>query len=392
MSTTRETVSQMSMLLTEQINEAWLAAYPPEAKKELRTFTSQEAGDLIGITSGRLRQMELSGELPPVERDQRGRSYTLTDINRFRRFLAETRPNNAVKFLPHRRGNEHMQVLAVTNFKGGCAKTTTSLHLAQYLALKGLRVLAIDLDAQASLTEAFGIRAALDVEEMQSLYGVICYDETRPQLKDVIRKSYFDGLDFVPAHAELNYFEHETPAAISDFKLMGGLHFVRRIAAALETVDDEYDVVVLDAPPQLSYMTLNAIYAATGLIVPVQPAMLDIASMSQFLTMLDEMLSVLEDSGVPCDHDFFKILITRHRPNDGPQSTVSAMMRTLFTDKVLGAPVLETTAIANAGLDNKSIYELERGAVSRDTYLRAIDSVNAVNEELFNLILSAWGR
>ncbi|PLW74799.1 plasmid partitioning protein RepA [Cohaesibacter celericrescens] len=383
----------MAILLNEQITQAWRDTYPPEAQKTLRGFSSQEVADLLGVTAGRLRQLELAGETPSVARLTRGRrQYTLSDVNVIRELLSKKGGKSAKRYYHRRRDGEKMQVIAIANFKGGCAKTTTSLHCAQYLALQGLRVLAIDLDPQASLTESFGIRAAMDVDEMQSLYGVICYDTDRPSLKSVIRKSYFSGLDFVPAHAELNYFEHETPQAIGDPTLLGGEHFIRRIASALETVSDDYDVVILDAPPQLSYMTLNAIFAATGLIIPAQPAMLDVASMSQFLSMLDEMLTVLEESGADCGHDFVKVLITRHNPNDTPQATIAAMLRGLFSNTVLASPVLETTAIANAGLDNKSIYELERGAVGRDTYLRAIDSVNAVNGEIFQLIKNSWGR
>ena len=390
---TEEFLSEMSLLLNQQINRIWTATYPPEAKKTLRSFTAKEAASLIGVTSTRLRQLELDGEIPPVARlGNSARRYTLSDIDDIRQYYATKKASDALKFLPRRQGEEKLQVITVANFKGGCAKTTTSIHLAQYLALKGLRVLAVDLDPQASLTETFGIRAAIDVGSMESIYGVVCYDEERPEMKDVIRKSYFHGLDFIPAHAELNYFEHETPGAISNPEFVGKSHFVRRIAAALETVEDDYDVVILDAPPQLSYMTLNAIYAATGLIVPVQPAMIDVASMSQFLSMLVEMLSAFKDAGTPFAHDFFRLLITRHNPNDVPQTTLAAMMRSLFLDKIIGTTVLDTTAIANAGLENKSLYELNRSDVSRDTYIRAIDSVNAVNGEIFDLIEKAWGR
>jgi chromosome partitioning protein len=77
------------------------------------------------------------------------------------------RPNR--QYLPHRRGKEHLQIIAVVNFKGGSCKTTTAMHLAQHLALRGHRVLAIDLDPQASLSALFGLQPEFDLGPNESL-------------------------------------------------------------------------------------------------------------------------------------------------------------------------------------------------------------------------------
>ncbi|WP_163068131.1 AAA family ATPase, partial [Acinetobacter baumannii] len=82
---------------------------------------------------------------------------------------------DAWRFQPHRRKGEHLQVLAIANFKGGSAKTTTSVHLSQYLALRGYRVLAIDLDPQASLSAMFGAQPELDVAENETIYAALRY-------------------------------------------------------------------------------------------------------------------------------------------------------------------------------------------------------------------------
>ena len=104
-----------------------------------------------------------------------------------------------------------MQVIAVTNFKGGSGKTTTSAHLAQYLALRGYRVLAVDLDPQASLSALFGLMPEIDVSANETLYASIRYDAQVRPLRDVVRKTYFDGLSLVPGNLELMEFEHDTP-------------------------------------------------------------------------------------------------------------------------------------------------------------------------------------
>ncbi len=122
------------------------------------------------------------------------RSYTLAQINELRRHLAAVKPKDALTLLPHRRPGEKLQTIAVTNFKGGSAKTTTTLYLAQFLALSGYRVLAVDLDPQASLSSMLGVQPEFDLHDGDTLYGAIRYDNERRSLKDIIRKTYFDGL------------------------------------------------------------------------------------------------------------------------------------------------------------------------------------------------------
>lgn len=390
---TRAKIARFSSLLSMQIKNNWQLNYPPEARKQLRHFSSSEVAELVGISPAALRQMSLDGEGPQPQRsDGNRRIYTLQQVNELRKHLAAKKPSHAVNYDPRRRDGDMMQIIAIANFKGGCAKTTTALHLCQFLALQGLRVLAIDLDTQASLTEMLGVQPVLEVGDNETVFGVLRYDSERRPLSEVIRPTYFEGLDIVPGQSELQYFDYETPAAIVSNKYVGDEYFIRRLATALRSVEDRYDVVVIDAPPQLSYLTLNAVFAATGLIIPVQSAMIDVASMNQFLYMLDEMLEQMAHFGAPVDHEFLRFLLTRHVPHDVPQVNIAAMLRSLFGESVITAAVLETTAITNAGLENKTLYELERGAVGRDTYNRAIEAVNAANAEIFKDILKVWGR
>src|SRR5690606_9208519 len=105
--------------------------------------------------------------------------------------------------LPSRRNGEKLQILATSNFKGGSSKTTTSAHLAHFLGLQGYRVLCIDLDPQASLTSIFGIQPEFDLGENETAYAALRYDDERLTLADVIRSTYFPGVDLVPGNLEL---------------------------------------------------------------------------------------------------------------------------------------------------------------------------------------------
>jgi len=337
--------------------------------------------------------MTLAGEGPQPETTSNGRRlYTLSDINQIRRMLAQsTRGRESIEFVPHRRPGEHLQVLAVTNFKGGSGKTTTSAHLAQHLALQGYRVLAVDLDPQASLSALLGVLPELDVASNQTLYAAIRYDDERRNLSDVIRSTYFDGLDLVPGNLELMEFEHTTPKALSA-GTPGETLFFARVAAALDEVADNYDVVVIDCPPQLGFLTLSGLCAATSMIITVHPQMLDISSMSQFLLMTRDLLGVVRDAGGDLKYDFIRYLLTRFEPQDAPQTKVAALLRNLFDDHVLTNPMVKSAAVSDAGLTKQTLYEIGRENLTRSTYDRAMEALDAVNSEVETLIKQAWGR
>lgn len=386
-------IGRQSQLLSAQLQSIRERLYEPEAAKTLKTFTSRETSALLGIAESTLRQMSLDGESAIPERLHNGRRmYTLAQINEIREFLARKRPTEALNFLPRRRPGDKMQIIAVANFKGGSAKTTTTVHLAHYLAISGLRVLAIDLDPQASLSAMFGYQPEFDVGPNETIYAAIRYDDDRRPIRDIIRKTYFDGIDLVPANLELMEYEHETPQAIAAGQGRGDGIFFRRLSTVIQEVEEEYDVVLIDAPPQLGYLTLGALCAATSLLITVHPAMIDVASMNQFLAMMSDLLQIIEERGGKLQHDFIRYLITRHNPNDGPQVHVVTLLRSLFREGVLAPAVVETTAIASAGLEKKSLYEMTRGSVGRDTLNRALDSVDAVNQEILNHIKAVWGR
>ncbi|MFN4011616.1 MAG: plasmid partitioning protein RepA [Pannonibacter sp.] len=364
------------------------ALFPPVSKKSLRSFSSVETAKLIGIADAYLRQLSLGGKGPQPSIIAGGRrSYTLDQINELRVALEEG--SKGKRYVPHRRDNEHCQVMAVVNFKGGSGKTTTAAHLAQYLALHGYRVLAVDLDPQASLTALHGYQPEYDIQPNQTMYAAVRYGEERLPLKDVIRKTYFSGLDLVPGNLELMEFEHDTPRALAEHNAEP---FFGRVATALGSVADNYDVMILDCPPQLGFLTLGALCAATGLLITVHPQMLDVMSMCQFLLMASDILKVVQGSGGDLDYDFIRYVVTRFEPADAPQTQMVAFMRSLFRERVLNSTMVKSTAVSDAGLSKQTLYEVGRENFSKQTYDRAIESLDAVNGEIERLIEQAWGR
>ena len=168
--------------------------------------------------------------------------------------------------------------------------------------------------------------------------------------------------------------------------------FFARVAGALSTVDEAYDIVVIDCPPQLGYLTLGALCAATGILITIYPQMLDVASMSQFLHMTANLLSVVREAGGNLQYDFLRYLVTRFEPNDGPQAQVVGFLRSLFGDQVLTHAMLKSTAVSDAGLTKQTLYEVGREQFTRQTYDRALEALDGVNNEIEALVSKGWGR
>ena len=380
-------------MLSEHLQARREQMYPPDAEKTLRYFMTNEVSRLTTIPESTLKLMSNEGRGPvPARLDNNHRAYTLAQVNELRALFAEQRPLDASRFQPHRQKDEHLQILAVANFKGGSAKTTTSAHLAHYLALHGYRVLAIDLDPQASLSAMFGAQPEIDVQHNETIYAALRYDDERRPISDVIRPTYFSGIDLIPGNIEVMEYEHETPRVLAQNLAGSDSIFFERLRLALGEVENQYDIVILDTPPSLGFLTLGAIYAATGLLVTVHPAMLDVMSMSQFLLMMGDLISVIHEAGSSLDQDFLRYVVTRHDPMDQSQLHVVTMLRHLFADDVLTSSAVESAAIETAGLAKRTLYELEPGNISAATVRRARESIDAVNEQILQLIKQAWRR
>lgn len=377
-----DTILEQGGEISAKLDMLRIEKFPPNAMKSLRLFSLAEVADFVGVSQSYLKKLHLQGKgVEPSVTATGRRYYTAGHMNDLRALLDR---------VPHRKAGEKLQVIAVVNFKGGSGKTTTSAHLAQYLSLRGYRVLAADLDPQASLTALYGIQPELD--EKPSFYEAIRYDANRRSIVDIIQPTNFPNLDVVPANLELQEYEYETPLAMQRKDSTEGKLFYTRIGNSLAEVDDRYDVVVLDCPPQLGYLTLTALTAATSVLITVHPQMLDIMSMSQFLLMLGDILKSVEGAGVNVSLDWFRYLITRYEPMDIPQQQMVGFMQSMFAQQMMRNHMVKSTAVSDAGLTKQSLYEVERAQFTASTYDRARDAMDAVNAEIVDLLQKSWGR
>jgi chromosome partitioning protein len=376
-----QTILRQGDEISRRLDMLRVQRFPPNAEKTLRLFSLPEVASFVGVSQSYLKRLHLDGKGPlPATSPTGRRAYTAGQMNEIRQYLDRD---------PRRRSGEKLQVISVVNFKGGSGKTTTAAHFAQHLALTGHRVLALDLDPQASLSALHGVQPELD--RFPSLYDAIRYDADRRSIVDVIRPTNFPNLDIVPANLELQEFEYDTPIALQNGG--AGRTFYTRIGEAIAEVDDRYDVVVIDCPPQLGYLTLTSLATSTSVLITIHPQMLDIMSMSQFLLMLGGVLQSIEEAGGPkVELDWFRYLVTRFEPSDVPQLEMVGFMQTIFAKQMLQNHMVKSTAISDAGLTKQTLYEVEASDFVRATYERAIGSMQGVNGELTQLIHAAWGR
>ena len=179
------------------------------------------------------------------------------------------------------------RIIAVANQKGGVGKTTTSINLAACLAEKGKKVLAVDMDPQGNLTSGLGV----DKDSVEkSIYELIIGEV---DIKEVINKEVLENLDIIPTRIDLSAAEIEL-IGVDDKEYI--------LRNAIDQVKDQYDFVIIDCPPSLSMLTINAMTTADSVIVPIQCEYYALEGLSQLIHTVelvkDRLNSKLEIEGV----------------------------------------------------------------------------------------------
>jgi|TARA_R110000850_G_scaffold129017_4_gene248617 chromosome partitioning protein len=377
--------TDISERLNAAIREHLLSAFAPDSTKTLRSFSAPEAAELLGVSGQFMRKLHSEGTIPEPEDVRGGRRFYRAQEVWDAREILEKSSRKKGRYLPRRSGEEKLQVWQLMNFKGGSSKSTTSIHLAHYFALRGYRVLVVDLDPQGSLTSMCGISPEIEFDGL-TVYDAIRYDDP-VSMADVVVPTYFPGLSIAPSRLMLSEFETESAVHSNPDQ-----PFFTRIRNALSQVEGDFDLVLMDSPPQLGFLTIAGMAAASSLIVPLTPSMLDVSSTAQFLELAGAYMGVIEDAGATLQYDHFKFLITRDEPTDVPSQQLTSFMRALFQDRVMSATALKSTAISDATMLKQSIYEVVRSEMTRATYDRAKGSMDAVGREVEVMIHQSWGR
>lgn len=385
-----EQIRLLALRAAQVLNAATEAALQPALKKTLRRWNQGQTADILGVSRKTLdrwvdeRNPDGTVKVPQGTREGRGaRWFTLEEIHQIQGIKGIRR---------WRDERDPCLVLAISNFKGGVGKSTTAVPVAQWFARQGYRVLLVDSDPQGSCTTAFGLRPDQDIEEEKTLgpwlFGEVASPDTwTGTLATAVQKTYWDGLDLIASN--LHLYGAEFGLASRRLKDPSFL-FYRVLHEGLEPLKKDYDLIVIDTPPSLSYLTTNALFAADGVIMPVPPAMMDFASSVSFFKLLTDLINTVDEiEPTPKTFRFLAALVTKVEPGKAEQVAIEEWLREAFPKRVLKATVGQSAAIRLAA-DIQTPYEIERYDGDRRTLKRAIEYLDAVNLEIERLVRAHW--
>lgn len=369
--------------------------HAPDARKSdkpLRGFSVREVSHALRVKYNSLRQyLNTLPNMPEGTLEAGNRKYfSAEEINQILDVL-RTEGKIGDDRYPRRLPGDKQARLVVYNLKGGVSKTSLSVNLAQFLALRGYRILCIDLDPQGSFSDMFDIQA--DVDGLPSVYDVLRYSDPETgegpiPITEAIQATYVPNIDIVPGSMSMTEFEYETSAS---FRASDGTPFHRRISDALDLVDEAYDLVIFDTPPHMSFAVIAAVFAATGMLIPLSAGMLDVVSLAKFLELASGTMQVVEQHQDK-RYDFIRFVLTRYAASDPAQLQLSSFLRSHLRGAMLQHDMVSSTAIADAGNTMNPLLELEPGSFNRKTYDRIFESLCGIADEIDAEIMKAWGR
>ena len=225
------------------------------------------------------------------------------------------------------------KIFCVANQKGGVGKTTTTVNLAAGLALVGQRVLMIDLDPQGNATMGSGVdKRKLDLTVYDVLLESASIAEARVQSEKLVAAGC--GYDILGANREL---------AGAEVELVEVERRERRLKSALAEVQTAYDFVLIDCPPSLSMLTLNALCCAHGVIVPMQCEYFALEGLTDLVNTIKQVKANLND-----DLEIIGLLRVMFDPRITLQQQVSEQLKTHFADKVFNTVIPRNVRLAEA--------------------------------------------
>ena len=341
----------------------------PEPRKNPPTFTSSQIASLCGIDRNRFNYLaSREGSTLPAGQDQgsrRSRVYSLADAREWVRQVADL-PKTPLDT----KGVGQAKVLVSCNFKGGSCKTTTAMTLAQGLSLRGRKVLIIDVDPQASITELCGLFADKEVTVDDTVIGYIYYPETEP-LAGVVQTTYWDGIDLIAAHPNLFGAEFFIPSEINkDPKFV----FWTLLRNGIAPLREKYDYIIMDTAPSLSYLTINALMAADAVVMPLVPESLDFMSSVSFWSLFSDLAETFIKKGDDKSFDFITILLSKVVAGENSSSSVvKSWAQRAYSDWLHTIEIPESTVASNSGLGLSTAFDMSKGDAHERTLARLRD-------------------
>ncbi|WP_299356608.1 AAA family ATPase [uncultured Shimia sp.] len=397
-------------------------------ERSLRMFSTWEITRyLIPVAKGHFRRvLKANPDLPQgrSETTAGAKWFTLDEVLKLRAFFA-AEGSKAKEYLPYRPADLPAKMVAVANFKGGVGKTSTAAHLAMSAALDGYKVLVVDLDSQGSMTSIFGGQVE---DEWQTVFPLLArhyagyqrlenqrrldrgdipqpLDDTLSdaldvKTQDIVQKTHWPNIDIMGAQLNLYWAEFQIPV----WRMQGrGWKLWDALSDVFEEdgILGEYDLVFIDTPPALGYLTINGLAAADILLVPLGASFLEFDSTGRFFDMLHSTFSSIESAEnlaaralgrdeMAFQWDAVRAVVTRY---DSTQQAEMAALMQAYLGPTLSPHRQDFTAlIGQAGEQVQGIYEADYRNFNRETYVRGRQTFDVTYAAFKQLLIGAWRR
>ena len=238
------------------------------------------------------------------------------------------------------------QIIAIANQKGGVGKTTTAVSLAAQIASTDRTVLLLDLDPQGNATSGLGLdRDALNL----TTYDVVC---TKEELANVVRETRTKGLFILPANSQL---------AGAEVELVNADNREYLLAQALKFAS--FDYIIIDCPPSLGLLTINALAASDSVLIPVQAEYYALEGLGQLLNTIQRVRQTINQR-----LELFGVLVTMYDKRTGLSEQVLQEINKYFGEKTFRTVIPRNVRLAEAPSFGKTIYEHDRWSKGARTY------------------------
>ncbi len=397
-------------------------------RRSLRRFSTWEiARYLIPVATGHFRRvLKNNPGLPQGLSETEGGAkwFTLDEVLKLRAHFGQE-GSKAKEYLPYRPPGQPAKMVAVANFKGGVGKTSTAAHLAMSAALDGYKVLVVDLDSQGSMTSIFGGKVE---DEWQTVFPLLARhyashlrvenqrrmdrgdapvplddtlnDALAVRCDTLIQNTHWPNIDLIGAQLNLYWAEFQIPVwrmQARGWKLWDALTEMFEA----DGVFDQYDVIFIDTPPALGYLTINGLAAADILLVPLGASFLEFDSTGRFFDMLHATFGSIEEAEnmaaralgraeLNFEWDAVRAVVTRF---DGVQQAELAALMQAYLGNTLSPHRQDFTAlIGQASEQVQGIYEADYRDFNRETYVRGRETFDATYAAFKQLLIGAWRR
>ncbi len=368
--------SDKLLILMQDIREQMLA---PRPRKRAPVYTIGQVAALCGVDRTRINYVLGKEDCQLPNGSQKGagksRAFTLGEAQEWVR---------AESGIPMRPDGVLGEVIVVANFKGGSTKTTTTMSLAQRLTLRGKTVLVVDLDPQASLTELCGMYAEQDVAEEDTVLPLIYGDEEN--LGYAVKETYWSNLYVIPSATPISAAEFAIPKKVMENRKFP---FWRIIGDGLQPLREQFDYIIIDTSPSMSYLTINGLMAANGMVMPLVPESLDFISSTQFWGLFADLCRTFADLEPNKVFDFVSVLLSK--VDNGPTSAapiVRSWSQRAYGDWLLPVEIPLSSVVGSEAIEFATIYDVESwsgGKKTLDRIREPFDEFCKVLDEEFSV-------